>query len=332
MPPMADHWNGRKVAVTGAGGFIGSHLVDRLVAEGAEVRALLRYNSRGDIGALAWDSDVSAVDLVFGDLRDPQALDRLVDGVDTVLHLGALIAIPYSYVGPRDVVATNVVGTQNVLAAALAAGCDRVVSLSTSEVYGTPRGEKITEADPLNAQSPYAASKIAADQLALSYHRSFGLPVGVLRPFNTFGPRQSARAVIPTILAQGLAGLPLSLGSLHPVRDFLFVADTVAGILAFAAWEEAAGSVVQLGTGVGVTIGELVDLAGELLGNELEVQLDEARVRPAASEVQLLIADATLARDSFGWTPQTTLREGLEQTAEWIGRNLERYRPDVYAV
>lgn len=329
---MSSHWAGRAVLVTGAGGFIGSHLVDRLAREGAEVRAFLHYNSRGDVGALGWDSDLGALDLRFGDLRDEDALAAAAEGCDTVLHLGALIAIPYSYVAPRDVVETNVLGTLAVLSAGRRAEVPRIVTLSTSEVYGTPEGDVITERDRLNAQSPYAASKIGADQLALSFHRSFGQPVGVIRPFNTYGPRQSARAVIPTILSQGLAGRPVSLGALHPVRDFLYVEDTVAGILAFAAWEDAPGSLLHVGTGHGVTVEEVVRLAGEVLGRELEVVVDEQRVRPDASEVQRLVCDATIARERLGWEPRVSLREGLERTAGWIEQHLQRYRPDVYAV
>jgi len=329
---MSFHWAGKAVLVTGAGGFIGSHLVDRLVTEGADVRAFLHYNSRGDVGALGWESDLSDVDVRFGDLRDEGALTAAAGGCQTILHLGALIAIPYSYVAPRDVVETNVLGTLNVLAAARRVEAERVVCLSTSEVYGTPEGEAISERDRLNAQSPYAASKIGADQLALSFHRSYGLPVGVVRPFNTYGPRQSARAVIPTILSQGLAGRELSLGSLHPVRDFLYVEDTVAGVLAFATWDEAPGSLLHIGTGEGVTVEEVVRLAGELLGRELEVRLDPQRVRPDASEVQRLVCDARAARDRLGCEPEVSLREGLERTARWIERNLERYRPDLYAI
>jgi dTDP-glucose 4,6-dehydratase len=329
---MSSHWAGKAVLVTGAGGFIGSHLVDRLVAEGAEVCAFLHYNSRGDVGALGWESDLSDVDVRFGDLRDEGALTAAAGGCHTILHLGALIAIPYSYVAPRDVVETNVLGTLNVLAAARRIEAERVVCLSTSEVYGTPEGETISESDRLNAQSPYAASKIGADQLALSFHRTYGLPVGVVRPFNTYGPRQSARAVIPTILSQGLAGRELSLGSLHPVRDFLYVEDTVAGVLAFAAWDEAPGSLLHIGTGEGVSVEEVVHLAGELLGCDLDVRLDAQRVRPDASEVQRLVCDARAARDRLGWQPAVPLRDGLERTARWIERNLERYRPDLYAI
>ena len=329
---MSSHWAGKAVLVTGAGGFIGSHLVDRLAREGAEVRGFLHYNSRGDVGALAWDSDLSAVDLRFGDLRDEGALVSAARGCEVILHLGALIAIPYSYVAPRDVVETNVVGTLNLLSAARRVDAGRVVCLSTSEVYGTPEGERITERDLLNAQSPYAASKIGADQLALSFHRSYGQPVGVVRPFNTYGPRQSARAVIPTILTQGLIGGELALGSLHPVRDFLYVEDTVDAVLAFAAWEGAPGSLLHVGTGEGVSIEEVVRLASEVLGRELDVRLDEQRVRPDASEVQRLVCDARAARERLDWGPAVPLREGLERTARWIERNLERYRPGVYAV
>ena len=329
---MSSRWAGKAVLVTGAGGFIGSHLVDRLLAEGAAVSAFLHYNSRGDVGALGWGSDLSEVDLRFGDLRDQAPLEAAAAGCAAVLHLGALIAIPYSYLAPRDVVETNVLGTLNVLSAARRAEVGRVVCLSTSVVYGTPEGETITEGDRLNAQSPYAATKIAADQLALSFHSSYGLPVGVLRPFNTYGPRQSARAVIPTILTQGLVGGPLALGSLHPVRDFLYVEDTVTGVLAFAGWEGAPGSLLHIGTGRGVSVEELVRLAGEVLGRELDVKLDERRVRPDWSEVQRLVCDASAARELLGWEPAVALRDGLARTAEWIERNLDRYRPGVYAV
>ncbi len=329
---MSSHWAGKAVLVTGAGGFIGSHLVDRLVREGAETRAFLHYNSRGDVGALGWDSDLSEVDLRFGDLRDEGAIETAARGCEVILHLGALIAIPYSYIAPRDVVETNVLGTLAVLSAARRVDAERVVCMSTSEVYGTPEGDVITERDRLNAQSPYAASKIGADQLALSFHRSYGLPVGVVRPFNTYGPRQSARAVIPTILAQGMTGGQLALGSLHPVRDFLYVEDTVRGVLAFGAWGDAPGSLLHIGTGVGVTVEEVVRLAGEVLGRELDVRLDEQRVRPDASEVQRLVCDASAARDHLGFESEVTLRDGLARTAEWIERNLPRYRPDVYAV
>ncbi len=329
---MSSYWAGKPVLVTGAGGFIGSHLVDRLVAEGANVRAFLRYNSRGDVGALGWESDLSEVDVRHGDLRDAATMETVTAGCHTVLHLGASVAIPYSYMAPRDVVETNMIGTLNVLSAAGRQDVERVVCMSTSEVYGTPAGEAIVEGDRLNAQSPYAASKVGADMLALSFHRSYAIPVGVLRPFNTYGPRQSARAVIPTVLAQGIAGGTLELGSLHPVRDFLFVEDTVAGLLAFAEWEDAPGNLVHIGTGDAVSVEELVRLAGDVLGHELDVRLDEQRVRPDLSEVQRLICDPSAARERLGWRSEVSLRDGLARTATWIEQNLARYRPDVYAV
>lgn len=329
---MSSYWAGKPVLVTGAGGFIGSHLVDRLVAEGASVRAFLRYNSRGDVGALGWESDLSEVDVRHGDLRDAGTMETVTAGCHTVLHLGASVAIPYSYMAPRDVVETNMIGTLNVLSAAGRQDVERVVCMSTSEVYGTPEGAAIVESDRLNAQSPYAASKVGADMLALSFHRSYAIPVGVLRPFNTYGPRQSARAVIPTVLAQGIAGRTLELGSLHPVRDFLFVEDTVAGLLAFAEWEDAPGNLLHIGTGDAVSVEELVRLAGEVLGQELDVRLDEQRVRPDLSEVQRLICDPSAARERLGWRSEVSLRDGLARTAEWIEQNLARYRPDAYAV
>ena len=329
---MSSYWAGKPVLVTGAGGFIGSHLVDRLVAEGASVRAFLRYNSRGDVGALGWESDLSEVDVRHGDLRDAGTMETVMAGCHTVLHLGASVAIPYSYMAPRDVVETNMIGTLNVLSAAGRQKVERVVCMSTSEVYGTPEGEAIVESDRLNAQSPYAASKVGADMLALSFHRSYAIPVGVLRPFNTYGPRQSARAVIPTVLAQGIAGRTLELGSLHPVRDFLFVEDTVAGVLAFAEWEDAPGELLHIGTGDAVSVEELVRLAGDVLGHELDVRLDEQRVRPDLSEVQRLVCDPSAARERLGWRSEVPLREGLARTAAWIEENLARYRPDVYAV
>lgn len=329
---MSSYWAGKPVLVTGAGGFIGSHLVDRLVAEGASVRAFLRYNSRGDVGALGWESDLSEVDVRHGDLRDAGTMETVTAGCHTVFHLGASVAIPYSYMAPRDVVETNMIGTLNVLSAAGRQDAERVVCMSTSEVYGTPEGEAIVESDRLNAQSPYAASKVGADMLALSFHRSYAIPVGVLRPFNTYGPRQSARAVIPTVLAQGIAGRTLELGSLHPVRDFLFVEDTVAGLLAFAEWEDAPGNLLHIGTGDAVSVEELVRLAGEVLGQELDVRLDEQRVRPDLSEVQRLICDPSAARERLGWRSEVSLRDGLARTAEWIEQNLARYRPDAYAV
>jgi nucleoside-diphosphate-sugar epimerase len=255
---------------------------------------------------------------------------RAARGAEVILHLGAQIAIPYSYVNPRDFFEVNVLGTMNVLQAALGSGA-RVVHTSTSEVYGSAQTVPITEDHPEEASSPYAASKVGADKLALSWYRSFDLPVTVLRPFNTYGPHQSARAVIPTIISQALAGGPVRLGSLHPRRDLTYVDDTVEGFVAAATTSAADGKVVQLGTNSDVSVGELVELVGEVLGRELEVQTDEERVRPEKSEVQRLISGPYRAKELLGWEPRVSLREGLERTVDYIRANPERYRPEEYA-
>jgi NAD dependent epimerase/dehydratase len=326
--------SGRPVAVTGAGGFIGGHLVEMLVAQGASVTALVRYNSRNERGTLDWIApDVAAeVKTVAGELRDIESVSRAVAGAEVVLHLGAQIAIPYSYVNPRDFFEVNVLGTLNVAQACLAAGVQRIVHTSTSEVYGSAQQVPITESHPLEPQSPYAASKLAADKLMDAWHRSFELPVVVLRPFNTYGPRQSARAIIPTIISQALAGDTLRLGSLHPRRDLTFVRDTAAGMLAAASAPDAVGQTIQLGTGHAVSVGEIVTLVGELMDKDLEPVLDEARVRPAQSEVQLLLSEPARARSVLGWEPQVRLRDGLEQTIKWIALNVGRYRADEYVI
>jgi NAD dependent epimerase/dehydratase len=320
------------VTVTGAGGFIGAHLAARLVELGSSVRGFVRYNSRDDRGALAWlDPEVVAeVEVVLGDLRDPESVRAASKGADLVFHLGAQIAIPYSYVNPRDFFETNVLGTLNVAQAALAENVERVVHTSTSEVYGTAQFVPITEAHPLEAQSPYSASKIGADKLMDSFHRSFELPVTVVRPFNTYGPFQSARAVIPTIVTQALAGEIVKLGSLQPRRDLTFVADTAAGFVAAAQAPSAVGKTLQLGTGDDVSIGDIVDLVAGLLGKELTVEVEEQRIRPDASEVQQLLSSPERIGELTGWAPQVELREGLSRTIAWIEANLDRYRIDHY--
>jgi NAD dependent epimerase/dehydratase len=325
---------GRSVLVTGAGGFIGGHLVSRLVADGAKVRGLVRYNSRNQRGTLDWiDPEIAAeVEVVLGELRDIESVTSAVSGTEFVLHLGAQIAIPYSYVNPRDFFEVNVLGTLNVAQAALGAGVERVVHTSTSEVYGSAQTVPITETHPLEPQSPYAASKLAADKLMDSWHRSFELPVTVLRPFNTYGPRQSARAITPTIISQALTGDTLRLGSLHPRRDLTYVGDTVAGMVAAAVTPAAAGRTIQLGTGHAVSVGEIVTMIGEILGRELHPELDESRVRPERSEVQLLLSEPELARTLLGWTPSVDLREGLERTVEWVQQNAHRYRAEEYVI
>ena len=315
------NWSGRRVVVTGADGFIGSHLTERLVAEGADVTALCVYNSNGSHGWL--DERVASgepgLTPVLGDIRDAEFVSRLVDGAEYVFHLAALIAIPYSYVAPRSFVETNVVGTLNVLEAARRHSGLRVINTSTSEVYGTPLTTPITETHRVHGQSPYAASKVAADQLTLSYACSFEIDACTLRPFNTFGPRQSQRAVIPTILAQMLSGAEtIRLGSLHPRRDFTFVHDTVEGFLAMAASDVSGGEVVQLGTGVSVSVGEVVEMCAKVTGSTARIVTDDERARPEASEVQVLLSDPTVAAQRIGWTPLTSLESGLEQTADWI--------------
>jgi len=320
--------------VTGAAGFIGSHTVERLVREGANVRAFVRYNSRNDYGWLeegAFDLERD-LEIFRGDLANPEAVAGAVRDVDTVIHLGALIPIPYSYRHPREFVSANVEGTLNVLEACRGHEIRRLVHTSTSEVYGTPETVPIAETHPLRPQSPYAATKVAADQIALSYHRSFGLSLVVARPFNTFGPRQSARAVIPTILSQALTRDRIELGSLDPTRDFVYVEDTVAGILACAEASAADGEVVNLGTGVDVSVGELVERAFRLLERSVELALDAERVRPRTSEVERLIADATKARLLLGWRPLVEFDEGLRRTLEWISGALDAYKPTLYNV
>jgi dTDP-glucose 4,6-dehydratase len=326
--------SGRAVLVTGAGGFIGSHLTEALVQRGARVRAFVRYNSRGDRGLLELlPGDVLAeVDVRFGDLRDADTVRRAADSVDAIFHLGALIAIPYSYRSPRDVIDTNVMGTLNVLEAARAHGVSRILHTSTSEVYGTAQYVPIDERHPLQGQSPYSASKIGADQIAESFARSFGLPVSTVRPFNTYGPRQSARAIIPTIVSQALTGDTLRLGSLAPTRDLVYVGDTVAGFCAIAESEAAVGRTINLGTGQETSIGDLVAAIGRLLGRELLVNEDAQRIRPAQSEVDRLLADATLARELCGWQAAVSIEQGLARVIEWMRGNLARYRPESYAV
>ena len=311
---------GRVVVVTGAGGFIGSHLVESLVAEGSKVRALVHYNAQGSIGALRHVDrhTLDAIEIVDGDVRDPYAMRSLVRGAQTVFHLAALIGIPYSYVAPASYVETNIGGTLILLEATRAEGVERLVVTSTSETYGTAQYTPIDEMHPAVAQSPYAATKVGADQLALSYYRAFNTPVCVVRPFNTFGPRQSERAIIPTIVAQALRDTgPLRLGSLEPRRDLTYVTDTVRGFLVLAEHPDAIGRIANLGTGTSHSMEELVDVVGRVLGRDLRVVQDPARVRPERSEVRDLCADIRLAR-SLGWTPEVSLERGVHQVVDFF--------------
>jgi dTDP-glucose 4,6-dehydratase len=322
------------VLVTGAGGFIGSHLVEALAREGRRVRAFVRYNGRGDAGQLRFlPAGVRAsLEVVFGDLRDANAVLDAARGVDVIYHLGALIGIPYSYVHPRETVDTNVTGTLNVLAAARERGVRRVVHTSTSEVYGTARSVPITEAHPLQGQSPYSASKIGADMLAESFHRSFGAPVVTLRPFNTYGPRQSMRAVIPTIAVQALRGDVVRLGSLTPTRDLNFVTDTVDAFLRAGRVPGIEGRLMNLARDEETSVGALAEKIVAIVGRPVRIEADASRLRPEASEVQRLRGDSSLARELLGWTPVVPLDEGLRRTVAWVRENLDAYAGDGYQV
>jgi dTDP-glucose 4,6-dehydratase len=335
-----------KVLVTGAGGFIGSHLVEQLVSQGADVRAFVEYNSMGSWGWLERSPPHvrNSIEIFAGDVRDSHAVRQAVQGCHTVYHLAALIGIPYSYLAPESYVDTNITGTLNIVQAATDCGVGRVVHTSTSEVYGTAQQVPIDEAHPLNPQSPYAATKVGADQIALSYYRSFGTPVTVVRPFNTYGPRQSARAVIPTVITQLAArckaGHPgwIKLGATRPTRDFTFISDTVAGFLAAAVSDAALGEGVNIGTNFEISVGDTAALIAEIMGVSLEIETTNERLRPDASEVERLRCDNTKAGDLLGWSPAYNglegFRRGLRETVEWFTRDQNRtgYKADIYNV
>jgi dTDP-glucose 4,6-dehydratase len=312
---------GETVLVTGAGGFIGSHLVERLVADGAAVRAFCRYTSATALGNLRELSPhaLAEVDLRFGDLRDGDAMHAAVEGVDVVYHLAAVISVPYSQVAPQEVVESNVLGTLNVLTAARDVGTPRVVHMSSSEVYGTAQYTPINEAHPLHPQSPYAASKVGADKLAETFNLSFDLPVVIARPFNTYGPRQSQRAVIGTIVAQALTGGPLSIGATTPTRDFVYVGDTVKALLQLGSSRSHSGETFNISTGIDVSVAAVVDLVGELVGRKLEVRTDETRLRPERSEVLQLLGSSAKLRAAYGWEPRMSFRDGIRAVIEWMG-------------
>jgi dTDP-glucose 4,6-dehydratase len=331
----------QKILVTGADGFIGSHLCEALVRQGFAVRAFVYYNSFGHWGWLdSLDSAIrDALDVFAGDIRDPYGVRTAMQGCDTVMHLAALIGIPYSYHSPETYVDTNIKGTLNVVQAARDLGVDRVVHTSTSEVYGTAQFVPITEEHPLQGQSPYSATKIGADQIALSFHKSFATPVTVVRPFNTFGPRQSTRAIIPTVITQIASGQrQLQLGALHPTRDFSFVTDTANGFIAAAKADKAVGHVVNLGSNFEISIGDTVKLIAELMQASVEIRTEGQRLRPKDSEVERLWADNSKAKKLLGWEPvyggADGFRRALGETIEWFTEpaNLERYRSDRYAI
>ncbi len=325
-------WQGRRVLVTGAGGFIGSHLAERLVARGARVRSFVHYNALGTRGWLDQAPHAAEMDVVAGDITDSESVRHAVNEMDTVFHLAALIAIPYSYRAPASYVRTNVEGTLNVMQSAREHGVRRVLHTSTSEVYGTARYVPIDEAHPLQGQSPYSASKIGADKIAESFYCSFEVPVVTVRPFNTFGPRQSARAVIPTIITQCLAGKTVKLGNLTPTRDMNHVSNTVDGFLCAAEADAAVGQVFNLGSGREITIGDLAALVAKLCGAELKLEVDAQRLRPEKSEVERLLANNANALRVLGWTPRVSLEEGLVETIAWLREHQGRYRPGDYVV
>ncbi|HEX4947398.1 MAG TPA: SDR family NAD(P)-dependent oxidoreductase [Blastocatellia bacterium] len=328
------NWKDKPVLVTGAGGFIGSQLVEALARQGAQVRAFLRYNSRADIGLLKFlNSDYGKnVEVTLGDIRDSSAILTAMKDCDVVFHLGALIAIPYSYAHPREVVETNVMGTLNILEAARITKPSRVIHTSTSEVYGTAQYIPINETHPLQGQSPYSASKIGADKIVESYHRSFGLPTVTVRPFNTYGPRQSARAVIPTIITQALAKDAVQLGELNSTRDFTFVDDTVRGFLCAAEAPNIEGHEINLGNKQEISVGDLAKMIIQMIGRDVAITCESERLRPARSEVFRLYADNSLAHELMGWQPLTTLEVGLAKTIAWIKEHLDLYRVGTYQI
>jgi NAD dependent epimerase/dehydratase len=326
------NWRNKKVLVTGAGGFIGSHLTEHLIELGANVKAFVRYNSRNDWGLLELlpREKRNKIEVVMGDLKDTDAVRQVVKGTDIIFHLGALIAIPYSYIHPGETIETNILGTLNVLMAAKENGIEKFIHTSTSEVYGTARYVPIDEGHPLQGQSPYSASKIGADKIAESFYRSFDLPIAIIRPFNTYGPRQSARAVIPTIITQTLTKGKIFLGSLHPTRDYTYVKDVVEGFIKVAESPKSVGEVINIGSNFEISIGDLTNKIISLIGKNAEIITDPARVRPQDSEVERLWCDNTKAKRLLGWDPTTTLDKGLKKTIEWISDNINLYKPEIY--
>jgi NAD dependent epimerase/dehydratase len=325
-------WKDKKVLVTGAGGFIGSHLAERLVQEGARVRAFVHYNALGSWGWLDDSHLKDEMEVVAGDITDSRSVQQALSGNQIVFHLAALIAIPYSYRAPRSFVRTNIEGTLNILSAALEVGVERVVHTSTSEVYGTAQRVPIDELHPLRGQSPYSATKIGADKIAEAFCLSYKLPVVTLRPFNTFGPRQSARAIIPTIVTQCLSGSVLKLGNLMPTRDLNFVTNTVNGFILAGKEPKAEGRTINIGSGEEISIGSLAQMIATRLGRTIEIDQEDVRLRPAGSEVERLVADNTLAREILHWKPEVGLSDGLNLTIEWFRENIRKYRQGVYVV
>ena len=323
---------GKRCLVTGGGGFIGSHLTEKLIEMGAETRALVHYNALGSWGWLDKSKYKDSIDIVAGDICDRDSVRQVMKDIDIVFHLAALIAIPYSYHAPASYIKTNIEGTLNVLQNARDLGTSRVIQTSTSEVYGTAQYVPIDEKHPLQGQSPYSASKIGADKIAESFYLSFNTPVVTIRPFNTFGPRQSARAIIPTIISQILAKQEIVLGNLLPTRDLNYVANTVDGFIKAATMPDIIGKTINLGSGKEISIGDLAALIARLMNAEIEISIDEQRVRPKGSEVERLLANNTKAKQLLGWEPIVNLEEGLQKTISWIKDNNEQYRPETYTI
>jgi len=330
---MTDKWNDQTLLVTGAGGFIGSRLCERLVEEGASVRAFVRYTSRAEIGLLKQlpPEILANIEIIRGDLRDFSAVEQAANGVDTVFHLGALISIPYSYMHPVETVQTNILGTMNILEACRKTSA-KLVHTSTSEVYGTALRVPIDEDHPLQGQSPYSASKIGADKLVESYYRSFDVPAITIRPFNTYGPGQSNRAVIPTIITQALSGDMVRLGNLEAIRDFTYLDDTVEGFLLAGKAGLWNGETFNLGTGEEISIGAIAELIFKIMGEQPEVKIEQDRLRPEKSEVLRLISDNHKAKEALNWQPKVGMEEGLRRTIEWISTHMDLYKPEEYGL
>lgn len=327
-------WDKKIVLITGAGGFIGSHLTEQLVDLGASVKAFVRYNSRNDWGLLELlpKDKLNQIEIILGDLKDPDAVRHAADNVDMIFHLGALIAIPYSYIHPRETVETNVMGTLNVMVAAKENDIEKVVHTSTSEVYGTAQYVPIDEKHPLQGQSPYSASKIGADKIAESFFWAYNLPVATIRPFNTYGPRQSARAIIPTIITQAATQDKIYLGSTKPTRDLTFISDTVDAFIKIAESSESIGEVINVGSNFEISIGDLAKKIVKIINPNIKIVTDKKRIRPKGSEVKRLWVDNSKAKKLLGWKPKVSLDDGLKITTDWISKNLDIYKPEMYVV
>lgn len=325
-------WNNKSVLITGAGGFIGSHLTERLSKKTSNLKTFVKYNSRNDWGMLELlkKDDINGIEVINGDLRDSDAVRQAIKNVDIIFHLGSLISIPYSYIHPRETIQTNINSILNILMAAKDYDLDKIVHTSTSEVYGTAKYVPIDEEHPLQGQSPYSASKISADKIAESFYLSFDLPIATIRPFNTYGPRQSSRAVIPTIISQLLTNKKVILGSLNPTRDFTHVKDTVDGFISVCESSKSIGEVINIGSNQEISIGDLVKRIAFLIDKKIEIDCDIDRVRPKKSEVERLWCDNTKAKKLCGWEPQILLEDGLKDTINWISENMDKYKPNLY--